>query len=159
MIFILKVIYCICRILNKILSLPAVLKTENNQRVNLIQSLYKQYFLIIYIANKKINNSFSLKSIFSEINMRFSVIFLLCLLKFVDPQSWLACTDYTQKNGRYWRPQRCRGFARDSEKYARKDSFGHDRSKSVFFINGLYLFFLEWKSLREFYKENLIYCL
>jgi len=41
--------------------------------------------------------------------------------------SWLACVDYTEKNGAIWNPEKCRGFARDSQMYARKDSFGVDR--------------------------------
>ena len=39
---------------------------------------------------------------------------------------WLACTDYTEKNGDYWDPDKCRGFPRDASKFARKESFGED---------------------------------
>ena len=39
---------------------------------------------------------------------------------------WLACTDYTEKNGDYWDPAKCRGFPRDAPTYANKESFGKD---------------------------------
>lgn len=41
--------------------------------------------------------------------------------------SWLACVDYTEKNGAIWDPEKCRGFARNSGNYAQKESFGQDR--------------------------------
>ena len=41
--------------------------------------------------------------------------------------SWLACVDYTEKNGAYWDPNKCRGFARDSASFSDKNSFGQDR--------------------------------
>lgn len=41
--------------------------------------------------------------------------------------SWIACADYTEKNGAEWDPNKCRGFARDSGTYAQKNNFGMDR--------------------------------
>ena len=54
------------------------------------------------------------------------VAFILLIFK-VSSHSWLSCVDYTEKNGENWNPDKCRGFARDSQIYARKDSFGVDR--------------------------------
>ena len=60
----------------------------------------------------------------------FYALFVLILQFFkVSSHSWLACVDYTEKNGAIWNPEKCRGFARDSQIYARKDSFGFDRGE------------------------------
>ena len=40
--------------------------------------------------------------------------------------SWLACSDYAEKNGANWSPSKCRGFPRDSARYAPKFRFGID---------------------------------
>ena len=53
----------------------------------------------------------------------------LTFLVEVYSHSWLACVDYTEKNGNYWDPAKCRGFPRDSARYAPKDSFGLDRGR------------------------------
>jgi len=45
----------------------------------------------------------------------------------VVSHSWLACVDYTEKNGAVWDADKCRGFARDSYHYAKKNEFGNDR--------------------------------
>ena len=55
------------------------------------------------------------------------VFFLGLSLDLASAHSWIACADYTEKNGGTWDPTKCRGFARDSANYARKDSFGQDR--------------------------------
>ena len=59
--------------------------------------------------------------------MKFFLIFFVCFLKSVRSHSWIACSDYTEKNGRYWSASKCRGFPRDASRYAQKYSFGQDR--------------------------------
>jgi len=59
--------------------------------------------------------------------MKFLVLFAICFIKFVQPHSWIACTDYTEKNGKYWSASKCRGYPRDASRFAQKDSFGQDR--------------------------------
>nr|XP_002127986.1 uncharacterized protein LOC100175308 [Ciona intestinalis] len=54
-------------------------------------------------------------------------IVTLCVIGYVQSHSWIACSDYTEKNGGNWDPNRCRGFPRDSRNYAPKNSFGLDR--------------------------------
>jgi len=56
-----------------------------------------------------------------------AVFLLLCFIAQVRSHSWLACVDYTEKNGAHWDSSKCRGFPRDASKYAQKDSFGMDR--------------------------------
>ena len=55
------------------------------------------------------------------------LIVLLAYVSQTSGHSWIACADYTEKNGRNWDPQKCRGFPRDSENFAQKGSFGSDR--------------------------------
>ena len=57
----------------------------------------------------------------------------LVLIPSTLSHSWLACTDYTEKNGAYWDPNKCRGFPRDAQRYADKNSFGQDRG-NIFFL-------------------------
>lgn len=59
--------------------------------------------------------------------MSFVLTLQLVLLDYVLSHSWLACVDYTEKNGGDWYPEKCRGFARGSSAYAQKTSFGMDR--------------------------------
>jgi len=53
--------------------------------------------------------------------------FVLVSTPYTLSHSWLACTDYTEKNGAYWDADKCRGFPRDAQLYSKKDSFGMDR--------------------------------
>ena len=55
-----------------------------------------------------------------------SLIVLLAYIFETSGHSWIACSDYTEKNGRYWDPKKCRGYARDSSKYSPHNSFGLD---------------------------------
>jgi len=63
--------------------------------------------------------------------MKYLCIYTLLLLATfcadTKGHSWLACVDYTEKNGAYWDPNKCRGFARDSASFSDKNSFGQDR--------------------------------
>jgi len=63
--------------------------------------------------------------------MNYILTFIILQLAFfctkTKGHSWLACVDYTEKNGVYWNPNKCRGFARDSASYSDKNSFGQDR--------------------------------
>lgn len=56
-----------------------------------------------------------------------SLIILMIVIAKVSSHSWLACVDYTEKNGAHWDPAKCRGFPRDASRYAQKNSFGMDR--------------------------------
>lgn len=58
-----------------------------------------------------------------------SLALLSCLAYTVVGHSWLACTDYAEKNGADWMPNKCRGFPRDSPRYARKERFGVDTGR------------------------------
>ena len=40
--------------------------------------------------------------------------------------SWLACSDYAEKDAADWAPLKCRGFPRHSARYAPKNRFGID---------------------------------
>ena len=44
----------------------------------------------------------------------------------VYSHSWLACSDYAEKDAADWDPRKCRGFPRDSARYAPKNRFGID---------------------------------
>ena len=64
--------------------------------------------------------------------MKFLCLSILsCLIYTVAGHSWLACTDYAEKNGADWDPEKCRGFPRDAPRYARKNSFGVDTGKDI----------------------------
>lgn len=53
--------------------------------------------------------------------------YLLIIVTSVQCHSWLACTDYTEKNGATWKPDKCRGFSRGSYRKAPKNGvFGGD---------------------------------
>ena len=53
----------------------------------------------------------------------------------VNGHSWLACTDYAEKNAGTWNPSKCRGFPRRAHQKANKfNTFGSD--------TGLYKIFL-----------------
>lgn len=55
---------------------------------------------------------------------------LLVIIATVQSHSWLACTDYTEKNGATWKANQCRGFSRGAHRKARKtDVFGSDNGK------------------------------
>lgn len=53
--------------------------------------------------------------------------YFLVTITFVQSHSWLACTDYTEKNGGIWKADKCRGFSRGSHRKAPKNGvFGGD---------------------------------
>lgn len=56
------------------------------------------------------------------LNIYFLILFSVTLK--VCSSSWLACSDYTEKNGGVWDPQKCRGFPRNAATYAQKSKFG-----------------------------------
>lgn len=58
--------------------------------------------------------------------MKILVLSLLCLIHHARSHSWIACSDYTEKNGADWDPDKCRGFPRDGHRYTQKNSFGQD---------------------------------
>ena len=74
------------------------------------------------------------------------IIGILAYVSETSGHSWIACADYTEKNGRYWDPDKCRGFARDSERFARKSSFGTDAGNFLLIIEifryNLFIFIL-----------------
>ena len=46
--------------------------------------------------------------------------------------SWIACTDYLEKNGDYWDAGSCRAFARHGWQYTPRDeAFGTDRGYNI----------------------------
>nr|CAB3260422.1 uncharacterized protein LOC100175308 [Phallusia mammillata] len=45
----------------------------------------------------------------------------------VQSHSWIACSDYAEKNGADWDHTKCRGYPRDAAQFAQKNSFGQDR--------------------------------
>jgi len=56
-----------------------------------------------------------------------SYLFVLFgLIYSVNGHSWLACSDYAEKNAADWDRFKCRGFPRDSARYAPKERFGID---------------------------------
>jgi len=61
--------------------------------------------------------------------------FMFCAAVFVSGargHSWIACTDYVQKNAGGWDPNLCRGFPRNAEVRCPKTGvFGLDRGKSL----------------------------
>ncbi|XP_076805501.1 uncharacterized protein LOC143449269 [Clavelina lepadiformis] len=59
--------------------------------------------------------------------MKFVILLILSFIALVAPHSWIACSDYCEKNGADWDPNCCRGFPRDAQTYAQKDKFGLDR--------------------------------
>nr|XP_039251213.1 uncharacterized protein LOC120328750 [Styela clava] len=65
------------------------------------------------------------------IKYKFALLSFFCLLECI-PQgyghSWLACTDYAEKNGRYYDDDLCRGYARSANELApRGGTFGLDK--------------------------------
>nr|XP_004225509.2 uncharacterized protein LOC101242977 [Ciona intestinalis] len=55
------------------------------------------------------------------------IVFLASFISHATSHSWLACTDYTEKNGGTWNPNFCRGFPRNAEIKAPRDgTFGLD---------------------------------
>ncbi|XP_076807142.1 uncharacterized protein LOC143450466 [Clavelina lepadiformis] len=52
---------------------------------------------------------------------------LLGLIGYARCHSWIACSDYCEKNGGDWDPNCCRGFPRTANQFAQKNSFGQDR--------------------------------
>ena len=59
--------------------------------------------------------------------MKFALLSLLVVASHVGTSlahSWIACSDYVEANGATWDPKKCRGFPRDSARFAPKDSFG-----------------------------------
>lgn len=58
-----------------------------------------------------------------------TIILFSCLIEkiFVESHSWIACTDYAEKFGKEWDPNKCRGFARSAHKKIPKTGvFGGD---------------------------------
>ena len=59
--------------------------------------------------------------------------FLALMCIGLNGHSWLACTDYVEKNAGRWTPSKCRGFPRYAHVKVRKDGiFGIDNGKLVF---------------------------
>jgi len=54
---------------------------------------------------------------------------LTACVRLISCHSWIACSDYAEKNAAEWDANKCRGFARDSPTYAQKNNFGLDRGK------------------------------
>ena len=69
----------------------------------------------------------------------FTFILVFSLLHFSRGHSWLACTDYTEKNGAIWYGDKCRGFPRGAHRKAPKTGvFGGDSGINItlFFLRG-----------------------
>ena len=64
----------------------------------------------------------------------FAAVFvaILFLARQVNSHSWIACTDYAEKNAGTWNPEKCRGFPRKAHvKVPKNGIFGLDHGKMV----------------------------
>ena len=86
---------------------------------------------------------------------RLIAFFALVLIPSTLSHSWLACTDYTEKNGAYWDPNKCRGFPRDAQRYADKNSFGQDRGNKNFVLYLFVNYLTKWSEYTTYIFRHL----
>jgi len=61
-----------------------------------------------------------------------SLLYSGLLIGQIAAHSWIACTDYLEKNGDYWDASSCRAFARHGWQYTNKnEAFGTDKGYNI----------------------------
>ena len=83
-------------------------------------------------ASLHFQNNFATKTIFFSEMLKITFLLLVYVINYVTPHSWIACSDYAEKNGAYWDAKKCRGYPRDASRFAQKNSFGQDRGEMNF---------------------------